>query len=73
MPHTLCHYRHISIELLAYQTFWTSGDLVLKDHAAIAWVTAAELDRYDFEPVDIPFVERLRSGEIEMGVDRLGK
>lgn len=60
-------YDHISIELMAYRTLWVGGDLLLKDHAAIAWVPVAELDRYDFAPADLLFVEKLKSGDIEIG------
>jgi 8-oxo-dGTP diphosphatase len=54
------HYDHISIELMAYQTFWNGGDLKLNDHAAIEWVPITKLDQYDFAPADIPFVDKLR-------------
>ena len=60
------HYDHISIELMVYRTFWTGGDLVLKDHAAYKWVEVRDLDRYDFAPADIPFVKKLKGGVIEL-------
>ena len=60
------HYDHISIELLAYRTFWEGGDINLKDHDDFKWASLKQLDNYDFAPADIPFVNKLRSGEIEL-------
>ena len=60
------HYEHISIRLLAYRTFWNGNDIHPKDHSAIAWVPVDHLIEYDFAPADLPFVERLRRGEIEL-------
>ncbi len=54
-------YPHIHIRLLAYQTFYLSGEIQLYDHAAIAWVTLKEMQDYDFAPADVPIVEVLRS------------
>lgn len=59
------HYPHISIELLAYRTFWQSGEIALKAHDAFDWVQVRNLHQYDFAPADIPFVKQLRRGEIE--------
>ena len=60
------HYDHISIELLAYRTFWKGGKIDLKDHDDFTRVSLEQLDEYDFAPADIPFVDKLRSGEIEL-------
>ena len=60
------HYEHISIELLVYRTCWDSGDIKLRDHTACRWISPAALGQYDFAPADIPFVEKLRRGEIEL-------
>jgi 8-oxo-dGTP diphosphatase len=62
---SIYHYDHISIELLAYRTFWKGGNIRLKDHDDFAWVSLKQIGEYDFAPADIPFVNRLRSGEIE--------
>ncbi len=64
---SIYHYDHISIELMAFRAFWTGRELVLNEHAAIAWVPVSELDRYDFAAADLQFVEQLTNGEIEIG------
>ena len=63
---SIYHYDHISIELLAYRTYWESGSINLKDHDEFKWVSLKQLDEYDFAPADIPFVDKLREGEIEL-------
>ena len=63
---SIYHYDHISIELLAYRTFWKGGNIRLKDHDDFAWVSLEQLGEYDFAPADIPFVNKLRRGEIEL-------
>jgi 8-oxo-dGTP diphosphatase len=62
---SIYHYDHGSIKLLAYRATWIAGDLILKDHKAIEWVKIDEIINYDFAPADIPFVEKIRRGEIE--------
>ncbi|MEZ4883596.1 MAG: 8-oxo-dGTP diphosphatase MutT [Chitinophagales bacterium] len=54
-------YPHIHIRLLAYKTFYLSGEFQLHDHAAIEWVTLQEMQNYDFAPADIPIVKFLYS------------
>lgn len=58
------HYDHISIRLLAYRTFWNTGEIKLKAHQSIRWVTINQIDQFDFLPADIPFVQKIRRGEI---------
>jgi 8-oxo-dGTP diphosphatase len=58
------HYRHGSIRLLAYQTYWDTGEIDVKDHDEIKWVSLAELDCYEFTPADVPFVRQLQNGAI---------
>ena len=58
------HYDHISISLLAYRTFWNNGELKIKAHQSIEWVTISQIGQFEFAPADIPFVEKLRRGEI---------
>ncbi|MGB0930484.1 MAG: 8-oxo-dGTP diphosphatase MutT [Chitinophagales bacterium] len=55
-------YPHIHIRLLAYQTFYLSGETQLNDHAAIKWVTLEEMKSYDFAPADVPIVKVLKEG-----------
>jgi 8-oxo-dGTP diphosphatase len=63
---SIYHYEHLSIELMAYRTYWSGGRIRAKDHADYRWVTPAELGQYDFAPADRPFVQRIRSGEIKL-------
>jgi len=63
---SIYHYDHGSIKLLAYRTYWESGDIEPKVHDEIQWVSLDKLDNYQFAPADVPFVERLRSGDIEL-------
>ncbi len=60
------HYSHVSIKLLAYHVLWKAGVLRAKAHDCIKWVSISRLDEYDFAPADIPFVEKLKIGEIEL-------
>ncbi len=60
------HYPHGSIRLLAYRARWLNGDISLVDHDDMRWVSADELDQFDFSPADIPFVEKLMRGDIRI-------
>ena len=62
---SIYHYDHGSIRLLAYRTTWIAGELSLKDHRALKWINIDEIIDYDFAPADIPFVVKLRRGEIQ--------
>lgn len=55
-----------TIELMAYATQVVSGEMKLNDHAEVAWVEAEDLNKYEFVPADIPFVEMIGRGEIEL-------
>jgi 8-oxo-dGTP diphosphatase len=57
-------YRHGLITLMAYRTFWKAGTLCAQAHEEVRWVPIHQLDCYDFSPADIPFVERLMTGEL---------
>jgi 8-oxo-dGTP diphosphatase len=60
------HYEHVSIKLLAYRTFWERGDITPNAHEDFRWVLPDELEQYDFAPADLPFVAKLRRGEIDL-------
>ena len=62
----LHHYDHLSIELMAYHATWDSGEITMNDHKDYRWVTVDQLTEFDFAPADIPFVEMLHSGEIQI-------
>jgi len=53
-----------TIELMVYRADWITGEFVLKDHDEIKWVFVDELDQFDFAPADIPFIDKIRRGEI---------
>lgn len=63
----LFRYPHGSIRLLAYRISWETGQLNPQVHDEIKWVSLEELDQYDFAPADVPFVEKLMSGEWGVG------
>jgi 8-oxo-dGTP diphosphatase len=63
---SIYHYDHGVIKLLAYRTYWKSGNIVAKVHEDYKWVSNGELSNYLFSPADKPFVEKLRNGEIEI-------
>ena len=58
------HYDHISIELMAYRTYWEEGEINLKDHDEFKWISLDQLTEFDFAPADLVFVEKLQNGEI---------
>lgn len=51
-----------TIRLLAYRATVVSGDLNIKDHDEIRWVTPTDLAGYVFPEADKHVVERLISG-----------
>jgi len=63
---SIYHYDHISIELMAYRVFWNGGGFRLISHQAIRWVRPDQLTAYAFTPADLPFVQRLASGKIDL-------
>lgn len=63
---SIYHYDHISIELMAYQAFWNGNPIKLAPNQACRWVTPDQLHDFPFTPADLPFVQRLASGEIDL-------
>ncbi|MCB2146657.1 MAG: (deoxy)nucleoside triphosphate pyrophosphohydrolase [Deltaproteobacteria bacterium] len=61
------HYDHISIELMAYRAFWNGGPVRLATHQDFRWVKPDRLAGFRFTPADLPFVQRLASGNINLG------
>ena len=55
-----------TIELTAFRVELLSARLVLKDHAEMRWVLPDDLDGYAFAPADLPFVQMLKKGEIDL-------
>ena len=54
------HYDHISIRLMAYKVQWTGNEIHPVAHDEISWVSAQNLDNYDFAPADIPLINEIR-------------
>lgn len=46
-----------SLELLFYRANWVAGEMRLRDHTAVRWVTAVQLTEYDLTPADREFAE----------------
>ena len=59
-------YDFYTVELMAYRATIVTGEIKLNDHAAMAWVGAEDLGKYEFAPADVQFVEMIRRGEIEL-------
>jgi 8-oxo-dGTP diphosphatase len=60
------HYDFYTVELMAYRARILAGEIRLNDHADMAWVEPRALSGYAFAPADIPFVEMITRGEIEL-------
>jgi 8-oxo-dGTP diphosphatase len=63
---SIYHYDHISIELMAFRTYWEEGEIDLKDHDDFKWISLEQLAEFDFAPADLVFVEKLQKGEISI-------
>jgi len=63
---SIYHYDHLSIELMAYRSEWVAGEIAMLDHKDYQWVTVDQLSEFDFAPADLPFVDKLRRGDIEL-------
>jgi 8-oxo-dGTP diphosphatase len=63
---SLYPYDHQTIELLAFRVVWENGLLRVRAHARAEWVGIGQLERFDFLPADVPFVEKLLNGEIPL-------
>jgi 8-oxo-dGTP diphosphatase len=63
----LCSSRHdygdFAVELLAYEAYYVSGEIVLTDHQQVKWVKPRELAGYDFPEADRLIVRKLAEGE----------
>ena len=59
-------YDHIHIRLKFFRTEWIGGDIYPTEHDEVAFVSLEEMGTYDFAPADIPFVNKLIGGEIEL-------
>ena len=61
---SIYHYDHMSIELLAYRTYWQGGIIYLNAHDDCKWILPGQLAGFDFAPADRVFIEKLQNREI---------
>ena len=54
-------YPDIEIRLTLYHAAIRQGEPQLLEHNAIAWITPAEIDNYDFCPADTEILNKIRS------------
>ncbi len=54
-------YPTFRIRLVPFIANVVGGKLLLEEHADAKWVTADELDQYDWAPADVPIVEQLKA------------
>lgn len=50
---------------LSMDCFWcevVSGNLVLKEHEAVRWLTSDELDSVEWLPADVTLIDKIRTG-----------
>ena len=53
-------YPDMTVRLTLYEAVIAQGQPRLLEHAAIAWITPDEIDRYDFCPADVEILEEIR-------------
>ena len=61
---SIYHYDHISIELLAYRTYWEGGIIRLKAHDEFRWISPEQFGEFDFAPADRVFIGKIQNREI---------
>jgi len=54
-------YPTFRIRLVPFIANVVGGKLLLEEHADAKWVTADDLDQYDWAPADVPIVEQLKA------------
>ncbi len=52
-------YPHITVRILAYLCAWKGGNITLKDHSEVVFVSPQELLSYDLLPADIPIAKKI--------------
>jgi len=56
-------YGTVQIRLIAYRARFIQGEIRLVDHDEYRWVERSQLERYEWAPADVRFVEKLKLGE----------
>lgn len=54
------NYSGKEIKLLGYRASYISGEPILSAHEEIKWISAEELDKFDFAKADLIFLEKLK-------------
>ena len=57
LPATTHHYSTFSVTLYPYVCTIETGEIVLHEHAAIAWLPSDKLHRLDWAEADLPVIE----------------
>lgn len=52
-------YKEFKIQLMAYESFWISGQFQLRDHDRFEWILIEDLKNYDLSEADLPIVAKL--------------
>lgn len=59
--HVVHEYPDVTVPLYLYHCTITEGEPKLLEHNAHAWITADEIDRYDFCPADADILEKIKA------------
>ena len=54
-----------TIKLVAFRAVFKGKEFELNAHDKFEWAPISDLNEYDFAPADVPFVEKIRRGEID--------
>jgi len=55
-------YGTVRIRLIAYNARFIQGEIQLVDHDEYRWVERSQLEKYEWAPADVPFIEILKLG-----------
>jgi 8-oxo-dGTP diphosphatase len=56
LPPSTHHYRSFTVTLYPFNCAEVRGEIVLHEHAAIAWVAPGELGKLDWAEADVPVI-----------------
>lgn len=54
------YHKNILFDMCVFKVVSFHGQIVLREHSAIAWVSPAELSQYSFPEPDLPIIELLQ-------------
>lgn len=61
-------YPHKAVELTAYKAVYTSGSFKTTVHNDTQWVSAAELDNFEFAAADLRIVDKVKATAAGLGL-----